>query len=169
MAPQGTIAPADYREFRRLRAWQLKQQGWKHSAIAAALGVTEGAVSQWLKRARTGGAEALRWRKATGPKPRLSAEQRMQIPELLDGGAEAYGFEGNFWTTKRITAVVQQAFGVRYHRGHISKLVRALGLSLQKPQRRATQRDEEAIARWHTERWPAIQKRQRSSSGPSFG
>ena len=50
----------DWREGRRRRAWELKQQGWKQTAIAAALGITPGAVSQWLKRAREDGVDALR-------------------------------------------------------------------------------------------------------------
>jgi predicted transcriptional regulator len=45
-------AQLDWRDGRR-RAWELKEQGWKQTAIAAALGVTPGAVIQWLKRART--------------------------------------------------------------------------------------------------------------------
>ena len=39
----------DWKEGRRLRAWELYQAGWKQVAIAEALGVTPGAVSQWLK------------------------------------------------------------------------------------------------------------------------
>src|SRR5438876_11633595 len=62
--------PRDWNEGRRLRAWELKQQGWKQRAIAAALGVTEGAVSQWIKRARQGGPEALRRRTAPGGRPK---------------------------------------------------------------------------------------------------
>jgi len=50
----------DWREGRRLRAFELKEQGWKQTEIADALGVTEGAVSQWMKRARQEGVQALR-------------------------------------------------------------------------------------------------------------
>ena len=55
----GRQAPADYREYRRQRAWELKQAGRKQKDIAAALGVSEGAVSGWVKQARQGGVEAL--------------------------------------------------------------------------------------------------------------
>ena len=69
--------PAADQEYRRLRAWELKQAGWTQRTIAAALVVTEAAVSQWLKRARRaeGGLEApLRWRSRLGVKPRLDEE-----------------------------------------------------------------------------------------------
>ena len=138
-----TPNPLEYREYRRLRAYELKEQGWKQKDIAAALGVTEGAVSQWLKRAREeGGRGALRRRPPPGPRPRLTPEQRTHLRDLLKQGAEAAGFEGNVWTSKRIVTVIRREFGVRYHRAHISRLVRTLGVSLQKPVVRAGQRDE---------------------------
>src|SRR3954471_14921871 len=107
-------------EWRRLRAWALHQAGWSGRAIAQALGVTPGAVSQWLKRAREGGAQALCRRPAPGPTPKLSAAQRHRVPALLARGAEAFGFAGLIWTTKRIAAVLEVAFGVRYHPAHVS-------------------------------------------------
>ena len=90
--------PQDWREARRLRAWELKQKGWKAIRIAEALGVTRGAVSQWFKQAEAQGKEALYGRKHPGPKPRLSQAQLDQLPVLLSRGAEAYGFRGEVWT-----------------------------------------------------------------------
>src|SRR6476469_8034482 len=106
-------------EFRRLRAWELKEAGWTQREIARALGVTDGAVSQWMQRGRDGGREGLRRRKAPGGKRKLTLDQRAQIPALVAQGAEAFGFEGQVWTTKRLAAVIHREFGVRYHRGHV--------------------------------------------------
>jgi transposase len=164
MATTTMSPPRDWREARRLRAWELKQQGWRQRTIAAALGVTPGAVSQWLKRALTGGVEALRNQVRPGPTPKLAPEQRARIPDLLARGAEAYGFAGDVWTTARVAEVLAREFGVRYHPAHVSRLLRAGGWSVQRPIRRATQRDEAAIAAWYTERWPAL-KRGRTSKG----
>ena len=111
----------DWREGRRRRAWELKQQGWKQHAIAAALGVTPGAVSQWLKRARTDGVEALRRHPAPGPTPKLTTDQLAQIPALLERGPQAYGFRGQRWTCKRVAEVLRRTFGVTYHPAHVSR------------------------------------------------
>ncbi len=143
----------DWREGRRLRAWELKQEGWSQQRIAEALGVSKGAVSQWMKRARDGGGvEALKRRPAPGARPRLSEEQRMKLPELLERGAEAHGFRGEVWTCERVAIVIRREFGVSYHPAHVSRLLKALRQSLQKPQRRANQRDEEAIESWKEHR-----------------
>lgn len=162
MEPKGRKrASPEVAEFRRLRAWELKTQGWSQRQIAGALGVTDGAVSQWFKRGREGGQEALRRRKAPGGVPKLTEEQFAEVPTLLARGAEAFGFAGQVWTTKRIAAVLQRTFGVRYSAGHISKLVRQFRWSAQKPTTRATQRNEAAIERWKTGRWPLLKKRLR--------
>jgi len=148
----------DWREGRRLRAFELKQQGWKQTEIADALGVTEGAVSQWMKRAREEGVEGLRHNPPPGATPRLSEQERTKLPELLAQGAEAHGFRGDVWTCERVAIVIRKEFGVSYHPAHVSRLLKALRQSLQKPQRRANQRDEEAIERWKEVRWPSLKK-----------
>jgi transposase len=157
----------DWREGRRLRAFELKQQGWPQQRIAEALGVSKGAVSQWMKRARQGGGvEALKRQPAPGAPPRLSEQQRARIPELLAQGAEAHGFRGEVWTCGRVAEVIRREFGVSYHPAHVSRMVRSLGLSLQKPQRRANQRDEKAIERWKEKKWPSLKKGRKKKAGP---
>ena len=157
----------DWKEGRRRRAWELSQQGWKQKDIAEALGVSKGAVSQWLKRGRTQGVEALRRHLAPGPQPKLSAEQVAQLPEVLARGAEAFGFRGQVWTTKRVAEVIRRVFGVSYHPAHCSRILRSIKHSVQKPIQRATQRDEAAIGRWKQERWPALKKRPQRKNAPS--
>ncbi|MDP9311599.1 MAG: IS630 family transposase [Chloroflexota bacterium] len=155
----GRKHPRNWREARRLRAWALQQQGWKQNKIAAALGVTEGAVSQWLARARTEGVAGLYTRTSPGAPARLSAEQRSQLPALLARGAAAFGFIGNVWTRARVAEVIKWEFGVAYHPDHVGRLLRALGWSVQKPVERATQRNEAPIAAWPEEQWPEIKNK----------
>jgi transposase len=118
--------PRDWREGRRLRALELSERGWKAIRIAEALGVPRGAVSQWLGRARAGGREAVWHRKPPGARPRLTVEQRAQLPPLLAKGADGYDFIGTVWTTTRVAAVITRAFGVSSHPAHGSRLLRSV-------------------------------------------
>jgi transposase len=157
-------SPQNWNEGRRLQAWQLKQRGWSQRQIAAALGVSEGAVSQGMTRAREGGPAALRRRPSPGAPRRLSCAQLARLPDLLHRGAEAYGFRGAVWTRSRVAAVMRLEFGVTYHPAHVGRVLQTIRWSPQKPARRARQRDEAAIARWRTQTWPAIKKGLKRSS-----
>jgi transposase len=150
------IVPASWREWRRLRVVLLKQAGWRQRDIAGALGVSEVTVSRWLARAREGGIEALSDHPSPGRPPGLSAAQRAQIPELLWHGPEAYGFRGRVWTCARVAKVIEQEFGVAYHKGHVARLLKELHWTPQTPIRRAIRRDEAAIERWRREVWPEL-------------
>ncbi len=157
-------SPQNWKEGRRLQAWQLKQRGWSQRQIAAALGASEGAVSHWMTRARKGGPEALRHRPSPGAPRRLSCEQLARLPDLLHRGAEAYGFRGAVWTRSRIAVVIRLEFGVTYHPTHVGRLCKAIRWSPQKPVRRARQRDEAAISRWREATGPAIKRGRRPST-----
>lgn len=152
---------SDWKEWRRTRSPALKREGWSQRAIAEALGVSEPAVSQWLAAARRGGSDALRSHPAPGPTCRLTPDQQRLIPEFLRHGAEAYGFRGEVRTCARVALVIREELGVRYHKGHVGKLLKPLGGTPQLPIRRAIQRDEPAIACWRAEVWPDLLRRAR--------
>jgi transposase len=125
MSSMPAIQPTDWREERRMQAWALHQLGWSQYRIAAALGVSQSAVSQWLTSARdSGGVSALRRHQATGRKAFLTNEQFAQLPLSLARGAESFGFADNKWTTWRVAIVIQQRFGVSYHPGHVSRILK---------------------------------------------
>lgn len=157
----GEVLPDNWREWRRLRALQLKQHGWYQRDIAEALGVSEETVSRWLARARAGGPEALRAHPAPGHPSKLSPAQRRRIPEFLWHGAEAYGFRGEVWTCSRVAKVIAEEFGVTYHKSQVARLLKQLHWTPQIPIQRAIQRDEDAIERWRNEVWPELRKRAR--------
>lgn len=152
-------SPHDWKEWRRLRAWELKRQGWVQQDIAAALDVSKGAVSHWLRTAQYAGLDALRSRPSPGPPPKLSPAQKALIPDFLWHGAEAYGFRGEVWTCARVATVIERECGVSYHKDHVSRLLKDLGWTPQIPITRAVQRDEAAIERWQAEVWPELKRR----------
>ena len=153
--------PKTWKEARRLRAFELKQCGWKQKDIAEAFAVSPTAVSQWLAKAREDGVAA--WR--AKPRPRgpikLTEAPLRLLPELLSHGAEASGFRGAMWTWARVAAVMGEEFGVSYHKAHLSRLLKRLHWTPQLPIERAAQRDEALIERWRLQVWPELKKRRR--------
>lgn len=166
MNEKGKQQPRNWREARRLQAWELHQKGWKQKDIAEALGVSKGAVSQWVKKANQEGVEALRGRKGSGPKPRLNGQQMSELREQLAKGAEHFGFRGDVWTQPRVAALIKRLFDVSFHPAHAGRLLKKLGWSRQKPVARASQRDEAAIERWRSETWIELKKKPSRRDAP---
>ena len=160
----------DWREARRFRAWELREEGWQQNEIAEALGVSPGAVSQWFKEAREEGVEALRSTAGNrGPKRKLTLEQlKAELPPLLERGAEAYEFRGEVWTRARVAKVIRQEFGVKYSPRHVGRLLKQINWTPQKPVERADRRDEEEIAEWYEETFPELKKKPRGKGEHSF-
>jgi transposase len=144
-----------------MQALDLKHQGWKQHDIATALGVTKGAVSQWLAAARAGRREALLAHPRPGPNPKLAPEKLRLIPDFLWHGPEAYGFPGEVWTCDRVADILWEEFGVSYSRSQVSRILKQLGWTPQIPITRAIQRDEAAIERWRVQSWPALKEKAR--------
>jgi transposase len=138
----------------RMQTGALFAAGRSQAEVARQLGVARQNVSRWHARWQVGGLEALASRGPTGPAPLLDDQQLRDLDQALGQGARVYGFDTDHWTLARITAVIEQRTGHRYHPGHTWKLLRRLGWRLQRPARRAVERDEQAIARWVAEDWP---------------
>ncbi len=97
-------------------------------------------------------------RPAPGRPPKLDAKARSRLERKLVRGARACGFATDLWTCPRVAKVIRREFRVRYHVDHIGRLLRSMGWSPQKPERRARERDEEAIRRWVKVDWPRVKK-----------
>lgn len=111
---------------RRKRAFELRELGWSESEIAKALGVTQGAVSQWLSRGSSDGEPAWVTKPRPGRPAKLTEPQRLMIPDMLSHGAEAWGFRGAVWTAARVAQVLRWQFGVHYHKAHVTRLLKQL-------------------------------------------
>ena len=140
-------------------AARLLGQGMKPIRIAEALGVSPAAVTRWKQAWQKGGEKALMAKPHPGGKPRLTRAQFRPLARLLLEGPRRHGYATELWTLERVAELIAANFGVQYTIGHVWKLLRAMGWSCQKPERRARERDEEAIRRWRQEQWPRIKKR----------
>jgi transposase len=146
-------------ERRRLRAVQLLEAGHGPAEIGRMLGVTRGAVSQWKMAYQTGGREAVLAKRHPGPTAKLTARQRQQLVKILLKGARAAGYHTELWTLPRIAEVIRQRFGVEYEQSAVWRVLHKMAWSCQKPERRAREADEEAVAHWRSRDWPRIKKR----------
>jgi transposase len=146
-------------EERRLEGIRLLQTGEMTQAeISRHLGVSGAAVSRWKKKLVVDGAATLEMRKATGRPPKLDQQAKAALVEKLTAGALAAGFPTEQWTQARVKQVIECEFGVRYHQNYIGRLLDDLGWSVQKPDARAIERDEELIQAWLRKDWPRIKK-----------
>ena len=155
MRPQGS---PNSLEARRRRVITFLRQNLSLHEIARRIGCHASSVLRWRNALQAGGPGALKAKPAPGRPPRLTAQRKARLVRLLRAGAMAEGYRTELWTTQRIAELIERRLGVRYHRNHVGKLLHQLGWSPQKPERRAVERDEAAIARWKREGWPRVKK-----------
>ena len=157
--PAGVRRDFDALERRRFKALRLLRQGLNQSEVARRLRVVRQSVARWAALDREGGQRALRQAGRAGRKPRLSPRQKSRLEQRLLAGPERLGYETSLWTSERVADLIEQEFGVRYHPGHVWKILVALGWSCQRPVGRALERNEKAIGHWKKVRWPDIKKK----------
>ncbi|MBI4587058.1 MAG: transposase [Planctomycetes bacterium] len=144
---------------RRRKAARLFKKEVKQADIARILNVSRQSVSQWHKQWRRGGEKALKGSERLGRRPRLSSTQLKRLDQELRMGARAHGFSTDLWTLKRVASVVEAITGVHYHQGHTWKILGKMGWSLQRPAKRAKERNEQAIRNWVAKKWPELKKK----------
>ena len=143
---------------RRRRAAAMFAKGRSQADVARELGVSRQSVSRWHAEWRRGGATALRGAGRAGRLPRLDDKDLARIERRLLKGPVANGYPTELWTLERVAEVIEKETGVAYHRGHVWRVLRALGWSRQRPARRALERNDEAIAHWAKHEWPRVKK-----------
>lgn len=149
---------------RRKQAARLFAEGERLATVARRLQVSRQSVSRWYRQWKTGGTAALRSAGRAGRAPHVNAADLRQVERTLREGARANGFNTDLWTLPRVAQVIERVTGVRYHAGHVWRVMRAMGWTLQRPARRAKERNAEAIRQWVAERWPAVKKKPGAST-----
>jgi transposase len=162
MRPKGSASEL---ERRRQRAISLLDRGHAPVDVARMLDVDRRSVRRWKAAHRKRGAKGIEARPTPGRPPKLDRGQRRRLERLLLRGARTAGYESDLWTCPRIAELIAEEFGVSYHPDHIGRLLRSLGWSPQRPQRRAAERDEARIQGWVREDWPRIKNKLRGG-GP---
>jgi transposase len=147
------------RQARRERAAELFAQGHAQAEVARDLGVSRQSASRWHAGWQADGTQALASRGPTGRRPKITDQQLPAIEQALLEGALAHGFPTDVWTLDRIAVVIQNLTGVALSNPSVWRLLRnRLGWTVQRPERQAKERDEEAIQHWVAHEWPRIKK-----------
>jgi transposase len=146
-------------EERRMKAGKMFAKDMSQADIARKLGVSAVSVCRWHKEWVKAGSKGLKAAGRAGRLPRLNKKNLQRLDQILRKGPLHHGFATNLWTLPRIASVIEKETGVKYHPGHVWKLLGQLNWSLQRPARRAKQRNEEGILQWVKKTWPAIKKK----------
>jgi transposase len=126
--------------------------------ISRRLRVSRQSVSRWYKQWKRGGVRGLRGTGRAGRKPRLNDRHVERLDRELRKGARAHGFGTDLWTLPRVAALIERLTGVHYHPGHVWKILGVMDWTLQRPAKRARERNPETIKLWKSEKWPAVKK-----------
>ena len=141
----------------RVLAGRLMLAGKTPAEAAKAVGVARQTAYTWKARLDEGGIDALR-AMAPGRPAQLDGAQLDALGSALLQGAIAHGFGTELWTLKRVRALIERLYGVRFSEVHVWRLLGAMGFSSQKPERRAIERDDLAVLEWKRKTWPALKK-----------
>lgn len=155
MRPKGSAAQL---EQRRRAAILLLEEGMKPARVAEVLGTSRASVTRWRQAYEVLGDKALESKPHPGGKSRLTPAQRKRLIRLLLQGPRKHGYGTELWTLARVGEVIAVNFGVEYHPSAVWHILRSMGWSSQKPERRARERDERAIEAWRQKDWPRIKK-----------
>jgi transposase len=143
-------------EARRKIAARLFERGASLTKVAAIVDSSVSSAHRWKLAWRHG--SKLRPKPHPGRMPKLSAPQRTELVAALSQGTRPWGYAPDGWTGPLVRDMIQRLFGVDYHPDYVPRLLRQLGWSPQKPERRARERNEAEIARWRRETWPRLKK-----------
>ena len=143
---------------RRIHAVLLNHQRHTSGEIAQLLEAPRSKVSLWLGQYERHGWEALLEGHRSGRPKELTSAQLAQLDSWIDSGPVAYGFSSGVWTSPMIVRVIEEEFGIRYHPGHVRKVLKALGFSVQRPRRKLAKADPVEQDRWQRYTYPRLKK-----------
>jgi transposase len=144
---------------KRLRAGRMLLAGKTPAQAAQAVGVARQTVYTWKALLDEGGIDALRAMPTRGRPPRLDDEQLQALGRALLQSPTEHGFGTELWTLKRVGVLIERLYGVKFGQTQIWRILGGLGFSVQKPERRALERDEDAVQTWKRKTWPALKKK----------
>jgi transposase len=142
----------------RVQGILMSLDGHPASQIARQLKVHRSTVPLWIEHWNAHGEEGLWEGQRSGRPAGLVETQRQRLCDLLDSGPVAYGLETGIWTSPLVSRIIRDEFKQHYHPGHVRKLLRQLGYSVQRPTARLVQADASQKRKWVRYRYPNLKK-----------
>lgn len=144
----------------RIMAVQRVLDGERPSEVIRSYGLCRTTIYRWLRAYKKGGEAALASRPATGRPDTLTARQKQRVRKWICGrDPRQYGFDFGLWTRRAVADLIEEKFGVRLSVSTVGRLLAELGITPQKPLRRAYERDPKAVERWKREEFPTLRAR----------
>ena len=143
---------------RRRRAARLFEQGHRQAEVAQRLGVTRVSAKRWYDAWVRAGPDGLKSSGPLGRRSRLDESDWLEVEQVLLAGPQAAGFETDLWTLRRVAELIEDTTGILFHPGHVWRVLRGRGWSLQRPTTRARERDEARILQWRKQDWHRVKK-----------
>jgi transposase len=144
---------------RRLKAVELFKQGERQATVAQILRASKQSVSEWWNAWQRGDTRAINGSTRAGRKPRLGKDDIKLIERELLRGAIAHGYATELWTLPRVAQLISKVTGVDFHPGHVWRILRKMGWSLQKPALQARERDDAKVQQWIKQDWEEVKKK----------
>lgn len=153
---------------RRLAVRRVRE-GEKPSEVIKSFGFCRTTIYRWLRIERRQGEEGLRARKAPGPRPQLTDQQKQRVRRWINGkDPRQYGFDFGLWTRRIVAALIEKKFGIRLGLTSVGRLLAELGITPQKPLRRAYERDPQAVEQWQRTEYPRLRQRAKERGADIF-
>ena len=144
---------------RRVKAGRMLLSGKGCAEVALAVGVARQTVYTWKRLLDEGGIDALRGVPERGRPARLDEQQLATLRKAILQSPTEHGFGTELWTLKRVGTVIERQHGVRFSQVHVWRILGAMGFSAQKPEKRAFERNEDAVRSWKRNTWPRLKKK----------
>lgn len=144
---------------KRVKAGRMLLKGSGCAEVALAVGVARQTVYTWKRLLDEGGIDALREVPERGRPAQLDERQLAAVRTAILQKPTEHGFGTALWTLKRVGAVIERLHGVRFSQTQIWRILGSLGFSPQKPEKRAIERNEDAVRSWKRSTWPALKKK----------
>jgi transposase len=148
----------EYRVARRIHGVILNIEGYSNPEISEILKIHRSKAVLWIHSWNDYDIEGLFEGHRSGRPPLLTQEQKEDLGDIIDSGPVAYGFTSGVWTSAMISRVINEEFGVNYHPGHVRKLLKALGFSVQRPRRKLALANTALQNKWRRYTYPNLKK-----------